>query len=143
MPPVTFSARYLPLRSSYSLSNSTRSPSRSALPSLMPEKWQKTSSPPLSGLMNPKPRSFHRPAMPFSRPPPPPPRPPRSSYRSRERSRSSRLPRERERERERPPSLGGERPPRERERERERERRRSSLSPIVMRALGSDSGAFT
>jgi hypothetical protein len=46
MPPVTCSARSLPRRSSYILTNSTWAPASSALPSRMFEKWQNRSSPP-------------------------------------------------------------------------------------------------
>ena len=88
--PVTLSARYFPLRSSYTTSYSTVSPSLRQLPSVRTLTWQNTSSPPpSSGLMKPKPRGFHLHASPLRRPPPPPPPPPPP------------LPRERERERER------------------------------------------
>jgi hypothetical protein len=83
------------------------------LPSLMAEKWQKTSSPPPSGVMKPKPRSFHRPAIPDLRAPDPPRggererSPPRGGDRERERDR----PRLRLRLRERSRAGGGEPPP--------------------------------
>jgi len=83
---------------------------------VMAEKWQKTSSPPSSGLMKPNPFSFHRSAMPVSLPsePPPPRRPERERWRRPERERE----RERERSRSRRP------PERERSRRPERERLR-------------------
>jgi len=69
LPPVTSVARHFPLRSSYSREYSTRSPSFRQSPSEIHEKWQNTSSSPLSGLMNPKPRSFHLAAAPPNLPP--------------------------------------------------------------------------
>ena len=80
-PPVTSSARSFCLRSSYDLRYDTFEPSIRHRPSWMPEKWQKRSSPPSSGLMNPKPFSFQRSAMPVKRSPSPPP-PPRGGERS-------------------------------------------------------------
>jgi hypothetical protein len=46
---------------------STMSPSLSTLPSVMELMWQKTSSPPSVGLMNPNPRGFHLAASPLRR----------------------------------------------------------------------------
>ena len=43
---------------------------RTMLPSVIAERWQNTSSPPWSGMMNPNPREFQRPATPVLRPPP-------------------------------------------------------------------------
>ena len=107
MPPVTFSARYLPLRSSKDNVYVTGEPSFRQFPSVMEVAWQKMSSPPESGLMNPKPREFQRKATPFWVPSvlAPPSRP---LERERERERERRRSRERERERER---RGGERDP--------------------------------
>ena len=99
-PPRTSTARCLPLASSSCLTKWTAAPSTSVLPSLICEKWQKRSSPPSSGPINPKPlSSFHRFATPAIMPSggatpanlplppraPPPPPPPLSRRRSGER----------------------------------------------------------
>ena len=71
---------------------------RTMLPSVIAERWQNTSSPPWSGMMNPNPREFQRPATPVLRPPPledDNPYLPRAG--ERERLRSRRAPGERER----------------------------------------------
>lgn len=58
----TLTACSFPFRSSYSILNSTVSPSRTLpSPSFNDRTWQKRSAPPSSGAMNPNPRSmFHR-----------------------------------------------------------------------------------
>ena len=87
---------------------------RTMLPSVIAERWQNTSSPPWSGMMNPNPREFQRPATPVLRPPPledDNPYLPRAG--ERERLRSRRAPGERER-------LRSRRAPGERERLRSR-----------------------
>mmetsp|Transcript_15067 Transcript_15067/g.27643 ORF Transcript_15067/g.27643 Transcript_15067/m.27643 type:complete len:209 (+) Transcript_15067:115-741(+) len=67
---LTCRAQYLPLRSSYSSTKETRSPSWTLpSPSRRPVTWQKRSSPPLSGLMKPKPFSFQRSNSPVPGPP--------------------------------------------------------------------------
>ena len=77
---------------------------RTMLPSVIAERWQNTSSPPWSGMMNPNPREFQRPATPVLRPPPledDNPYLPRAG--ERERLRSRRAPGEGLRERAAPP----------------------------------------